>query len=61
MAGGPDERQGRIEVCNGNDWGTVCDDLFGATDATVACVQAGFTGTGKPLTLHAKCLHDLKH
>ena len=47
MADGPDERQGRIEVCNSNAWGTVCDDLFDDTDASVACVQLGFTGVGE--------------
>ena len=36
--------QGRIEVyCNGQ-WGTICDDEFGSTDALLLCKQLGYTG-----------------
>ena len=32
---------GRVEICNNNVWGTVCDDFFGVVDAQVACRQLG--------------------
>ena len=38
--------QGRVEICNRNVWGTVCDDFWGTTDAQVACRQLGFATTG---------------
>lgn len=37
---------GRLEVCNNNVWGTVCDDAFGVNDAVVACRQMGFSDAG---------------
>ncbi len=33
---------GRLEIYAGGQWGTVCDDFFGQTEADVACNQLGF-------------------
>uniref|UniRef100_A0A1X7U8B7 SRCR domain-containing protein n=1 Tax=Amphimedon queenslandica TaxID=400682 RepID=A0A1X7U8B7_AMPQE len=43
LVGGNYSSYGRLEVyCNGQ-WGTVCDDTFGSTDARVACRQLGYS------------------
>ena len=46
LSGGKNGTEGRVEVCNRNAWGTVCDDFWGNTDAQVVCNQLGFASTG---------------
>ena len=54
LEGGSDDmqagtRDGRVEICINNAWGTVCDTLFGRQDAEVVCRQLdGFQRDGMP-------------
>ena len=46
LIGGTVSTEGRVEFCNNNIWGTVCDDLWGVNDAIVVCRQLGFPTSG---------------
>ena len=42
LVNGSNEREGRVEVCIGRVWGTVCDHGWGYSFARVVCRQLGF-------------------
>ena len=53
-------REGRIEICVNNAWGTVCDEFFDNNDATVACTQlSGFRNTSMYEYYTYYDLHDI--
>lgn len=46
LASGSAPNEGRVEVCNGNSYGTVCDDHWDSNDASVVCHQLGYSRQG---------------
>ncbi len=42
LADGGSRREGRVEICYNNRWGTICHDSWDKNDAVVVCGQLGF-------------------
>lgn len=63
LVDGDTPNQGRLEVCVGNRWGTVCDDDWTINDAQVACRHLGlpWKGLSTCTILHYMCRKKLLH
>lgn len=42
LVNGSTAYNGRVEIFANNQWGTVCDNNWGITDASIVCKQLGF-------------------
>ena len=51
LVGGSVVNEGRVEVCIDNQWGSVCDNTWDSSDASVVCFQLGFLETGEDIFL----------
>ena len=49
LVGANIQNEGRVEICIDNEWGTVCDNGWSSTDATVVCRQLGYSIQGQIL------------
>ncbi len=46
LVGGAVEWEGRVELCIDGMWGTICDDFWSGSDASVVCHQLGLGRSG---------------
>ena len=46
LVGGNVDQEGRVEICIGNIWGTICDDYWNNMDAQVVCGRLGYVKAG---------------
>ena len=47
LAGNTGYRSGRVEVCVGEQWGSICTDGWDPRDASVICQQLGHSPYGE--------------
>ena len=60
LVGGELESEGRVEICQDNQFGTICDDTFDTLDAMVICRHLGYSGEGQ-LVMYRRLDFDYKN
>ena len=53
LVDGPTPNQGRLELCNNSQWGSVCDTYWEEYNSRVVCRQLGYDVAGQCLFLHS--------
>lgn len=48
LVGGSRVTEGSVEMCINNSYGAICDDFWDEQDASVVCLQLGFTNGESP-------------
>ena len=46
LMGGANSSEGRVEICQSNNFDTMCDDFWDEQEAKVVCRQLGYADTG---------------
>ncbi|KAL5460336.1 hypothetical protein EMCRGX_G033781 [Ephydatia muelleri] len=46
LVDGDSQYEGRVEMCLGNQWGTLCSESWSSIGAQVVCTQLGYTDNG---------------
>ena len=49
LVNGSTEYEGRVEICIGGEWGTICDASWGDLESQVVCRQLGYSEAGQLL------------
>lgn len=47
LVNGPNELEGRVEICLNDKFGTVCGQMWDDVDAAIVCRQLELKSTGK--------------
>ena len=49
LVGGRNEHEGRVDVCDGGQWKSVCDRMWGEEEAKVVCRQLNYSDPSSTL------------
>lgn len=47
LVNGSNMAEGRLEICLNDEWGSVCNEMWDARDATVVCRELRLSTSGK--------------